>query len=64
MKTEWLITDVTAAGKYSWIAHQLHIGTSLGRHHNYICPISNMRPILDSLAKTTQGKLLDIFGKT
>ena len=48
-------------GDYSWIAHQLEIGTSLGRRHNYIGPISNLRPFLDSSAQTTQRNILDFF---
>ena len=43
---------------YSWIALQLQIGTSLGRHYNYVGPISNPRPILDSSNQTTQGNIL------
>ena len=42
---------------YSWIARQLHIGTLLGRRHNYVCLISNPRPVLDSSAQTARGML-------
>ena len=47
----------------SRIACQLQVGTSLGRRRNYIGPMSNPRPVLDSSAQTTRGKEL-VFCKT
>ena len=44
---------------YSWIALQLDIGTLLRSRR-----VSNPRPVLDSSAQTTQGKILVFFVKS
>ena len=44
--------------QYSWIAYQLEVGTLLGPRHNYIGPISNSRPVLNSSAQTTRDNVL------
>ena len=46
---------------YSWTAHQLEIGMLLGRRHNYVDPISNLRPFLNYSAQTTRDKILDFL---
>ena len=49
--------QISLPNTYSWIAHQMDIRTSLGRSHNYIGSIPNLRPFLDSLAQTTLGNI-------
>ena len=50
--------------QYSWIVHQLDIGTTYIRH-NCCCrgPISNPRLVLDSSSKITRGMIIGFFVK-
>ena len=47
--------------KYSWVARQSQVGTSLGRRHNLVRFQTNLRPVLDSSAQITRGNVLGFF---